>query len=147
MTTPPRRLAPLALSLALALAVAAAPAQATPIDRAAVRVIDGDNLRLASGVRVRLAGIDTADPPPRSACPREVRLALAAKARLLQLVAGAQALDLHRPAGETRDVDHYGRLLRDLSIDGRDAGEILIAEGLAQPWRGHKGAWCDDAQR
>lgn len=113
------------------------------VDGARLYVHDGDTVRLATGERVRLAGVDTPELPPRAACDREVRLALEAKARLLELVHTADQVTLHRPSGE-RDVDRYGRLLRDLQVDGRDAGDILVAEGLAQVWRGRKAEWCSD---
>lgn len=106
-----------------------------------IYVVDGDTLRLPSGERVRLVGIDTAEMPPRAACDREVQLALAAKARLQQLVRGAEEVSLRRPAGE-RDRDRYDRLLRDVFVDGHDAGDILVSEGLAQVWRGRKARWC-----
>ncbi len=107
----------------------------------AIYVVDGDTLRLPTGERVRLVGIDTAEMPPRAACDREVELALEAKARLQQLVRGAEEVVLRRPAGE-RDRDRYDRLLRDVLVDGRDAGAILVSEGLAQVWRGRKAQWC-----
>ncbi|WP_333586101.1 thermonuclease family protein [Phenylobacterium sp.] len=140
----------IALSLILT-AGCGAPAQAPAqhrapagqlVDGARLYVHDGDTVRLLTGERVRLAGIDTPELPPRAACDREVRLALAAKARLLQMVRAADRVTLHRPPGEHRDADRYGRLLRDLQVDGRDAGDILVAEGLAQAWSGRKAQWC-----
>lgn len=142
------RLAALALILAAGCsAPASAPTQGPDqlVDGASLYVTDGDTVRLASGERVRLAGIDTPELPPRSDCDRETRLALAAKARLLDLVRTADQVALRRPAGESRDADRYGRLLRDLLVDGVDAGDILTAEGLAQPWRGRKAEWCAGA--
>ncbi len=38
--------------------------------------------------------------------------------------------------------DRYGRTLATVSVDGQDVGEILIAEGLARPWTGHRQPWC-----
>jgi endonuclease YncB( thermonuclease family) len=137
----------IALSLILA-AGCSAPAQAPAedgllVDGARLYVHDGDTVRLVTSERVRLAGIDAPDFPPRAECEREVRLALEAKARLLELVRAADQVSLHRPPGEPRDADRYGRLLRDLQVDGRDAGDILVAEGLAQVWRGRKAEWCE----
>lgn len=104
-----------------------------------VRVIDGDTLELAGGDRVRILNIDTAEMPPRSRCGRERELALAAKVRLAELVEHGEIITLAR---EGRDRDPYGRQLRRVTIDGQDAGDQLIREGLAQPWRGHKADWC-----
>lgn len=103
------------------------------------RVIDGDTFELAGGDRVRILNIDTAEMPPRSQCNEERDLALAAKARLSDLVAQSGEIKLLR---EGRDRDTYGRQLRRVRIDGRDVGTLLIEEGLAQPWRGHKAVWC-----
>ena len=103
------------------------------------RVIDGDTFELAGGDRVRILNIDTAEMPPRSQCNEERDLALAAKARLSDLVAQSGEIKLVK---EGRDRDTYGRQLRRVRIDGRDVGTLLIEEGLAQPWRGHKAVWC-----
>ncbi len=42
----------------------------------------------------------------------------------------------------TRDRDRYGRLLRTVRRNGRSLGAVLIAEGLAEPWRGRRSDWC-----
>lgn len=102
------------------------------------RVIDGDTFDLWSGERVRIANIDAAETPPKARCEREARLALAARARLRQMLREGR-VELHR-AG--RDRDRYGRLLRRASVDRRDVGERLVAEGLARPWGGRRGPWC-----
>lgn len=140
----PRR--PAAVLLAAVLAVACT-AGAPPTDDGAaidgrtLYVTDGDTVRLPGGERVRLAGIDTPELPPRSKCDHETKLALEAKARLLELVRSADQVTLHKRPGE-RDRDRYDRLLRDLHIDGRDAGDTLVDEGLARPWRGRREPWC-----
>lgn len=121
---------------------ACSPAASEPVDGNKVYVIDGDTLRLPNGDRVRLVGIDTAEMPPRAKCEREVRLALEAKARLQELVRSANAVTLRSPPGE-RDTDRYGRRLRNVFVDDRNAGDILVNEGLAQVWRGRKAQWCD----
>jgi micrococcal nuclease len=41
-----------------------------------------------------------------------------------------------------RAVDRYGRTLRIVIRDGRSLGDTLIAEGLAEPWRGRRSDWC-----
>lgn len=102
-------------------------------------VIDGDTFVLAGGERVRILNIDTAELPPRSQCDRETALALAAKARLAELLHGAEVVVL-RSGG--RDRDRYGRQLRRVVVDGQDVGDRLIREGLAQRWRGRRGDWC-----
>lgn len=114
------------------------PAPVGTAEGAQVRVIDGDTLQLPDGERVRLLNIDTAEMPPRSACELERVLALRAKARMQQLVLSGR-LVLYAGA---RDQDVYGRSLRRVEIDGRDLGEQLIAEGLAQRWTGENAQWC-----
>jgi endonuclease YncB( thermonuclease family) len=101
-------------------------------------VIDGDTFVLASGERVRILNIDTPEMPPRAHCHEEAKLALAAKARLAQLLSrGGVSL-----SSQGEDRDRFGRLLRRAEVGGRDVGDILMQEGLAQPWRGRKALWC-----
>ncbi|HEY8616166.1 MAG TPA: thermonuclease family protein [Phenylobacterium sp.] len=102
-------------------------------------MIDGDTLVLAGGDRVRILNIDTAEMPPRSRCAAEEQLALAAKDRLAELTGRAAKVTLTK-AG--RERDDYGRLLRRVEVDGRDVGDLLVAEGLAQRWGGRKARWC-----
>lgn len=116
---------------------------AETIDGSRTYITDGDTIRLSTGDRVRLAGIDAPEMPPRAACDLEIELALAAKARLQDLIRNADVVALRRPSGE-RDQDRYGRLLRDVIVDGRDAGVILVDEGLAQVWQGRKAKWCGE---
>jgi endonuclease YncB( thermonuclease family) len=42
-----------------------------------------------------------------------------------------------------RDEDSYCRKLRNVAVDGRDVGEVLIAESLARPYKGGRRSWCD----
>ena len=38
----------------------------------------------------------------------------------------------------------YHRALVTITLsDGRDAGEVLLEEGLAQLWPNHSNPWCD----
>jgi endonuclease YncB( thermonuclease family) len=41
-----------------------------------------------------------------------------------------------------RDRDVYGRLLRNVRVNGRDVGETLIAEGVARAYAGGRRSWC-----
>lgn len=136
----------LGAGLALALMAATAGACGPPgeaINPHAVRVIDGDTLALSDGRRIRLAGIDAPETGHRAACAAEAALAARATRALAALVTSGRPLTLHRPPGETRDLDRYGRQLRDLDVGGRDAGRTLVAQGLARPWRGWRASWCD----
>jgi len=128
-----------ALIVALALAFAwTFFAKAAPIDVGDVRVIDADTIRLdKKGPDVRLLGFD-APETRRSACEGERQLGGKARERLRELVRGSK-LDFELvacscPAGtEGTPKCNYGRRCGTLKADGRDVGEILIAEGLAIP--------------
>jgi endonuclease YncB( thermonuclease family) len=94
-----------------------APGHAAGVDY----VVDGDTIRLRSGVYVRLIGIDT---PEVGQCGYG-----AAKRKLDQWVGGDARLV--NPAG-VDDRDHYGRLIRYVHDAGRDTGLGLIKLGLAK---------------
>ena len=99
-------------------------------------VVDGDTFWL-NGEKVRIADINA--PETQGAqCAEEARLGDAAKRRLAVLL-GAGRFQLE--AGP-RDRDRYGRLLRVVRRDGRSLGAVLVAEGLAEPWRGRRSDWC-----
>ena len=106
---------------------------------ASITVIDGDTVERA-GVRHRLIGID-APEISEAQCPKERALGRTAAQRLREMIETAGKVDLW-PEGDAKDT--YGRQLSYLIIDGRDAGEMLIAEGLAHPYhaRETRGGWC-----
>jgi len=41
-----------------------------------------------------------------------------------------------------RDVDKYGRKLRDITRGGKSLGSVLVSEGLAERWTGRRRDWC-----
>jgi endonuclease YncB( thermonuclease family) len=41
-----------------------------------------------------------------------------------------------------RNRDVYGRLLRNVSVDGQDVGERLVSAGLARAYAGGRRPWC-----
>jgi endonuclease YncB( thermonuclease family) len=99
-------------------------------------VVDGDTFYIG-GAKVRIAGIDAPEThPPR--CSREAQLGDQATHKLQALLnSGAVTI-----TGIDRDRDTYGRLLRNVSVDGQDVGEALIAAGVAREYgRGRRG-WC-----
>lgn len=99
-------------------------------------VVDGDTIWLASE-KVRLADIN-APETAQAACPAERARGEAAKARLLVLLnAGPFALE-----SGARSHDRYGRRLAVLTRAGQSLGAQLVAEGLAEPWRGKRSDWC-----
>ena len=109
----------------LALVAAALDRPPPPVSGLA-RASDGDSFRLGND-RIRLLGLDapelaqdcTAESGESWPCGR------AARARMAELLATGPA-DC-RP----EEIDQYGRLLATCSIDGRDLGATLVAEGLA----------------
>ncbi|MBW6399970.1 thermonuclease family protein [Roseomonas sp. HJA6] len=100
-----------------------------------LRVIDGDTIEVRGRI-VRIIGLDA--PEIHGRCPEETRLAIAARDRLAQLLAGRSEI-------RTRGRDRYGRTLgRVLDANGRDVAQVLISEGLARPYdgRSRRQGWC-----
>ncbi len=117
------------------LAFFAAIANASPIDRNQVEVLDGDTIRV-TGETFRLLGFD-APETYRARCSSERELGNRATFRLRQLVA-AGGLDLERVACSCRHGTegtmrcNYGRSCGVLTVRGQDVGAMLVAEGLAR---------------
>jgi endonuclease YncB( thermonuclease family) len=136
--------AALLLLIGALLLVPANPTSAEPTtsetQHVAWRVIDGDTFEdLATGDRYRLENIDTPETGPRAQCRAERELGDRATARARTFIAEARRLEVRR----TGRTDRYDRIIAFVRIDGRDLGEMMIAEGLARPWRGRREAWCD----
>jgi endonuclease YncB( thermonuclease family) len=95
-------------------------------------VIDGDTVR-SGGHVYRLVGYNTPESGANAGCWRERILAADATWRLRQLVTSRET-KLERVGCACRlgtegtDACNYGRL----TVDGKDVGRILIAEGLAE---------------
>ncbi|NLR72888.1 thermonuclease family protein [Novosphingobium sp. ERN07] len=108
------------------------------------RVTDGDSLRLCNGERVRLVGIDAPELRGSSRCSavsRE-RLKRSRNPAWCDHEKGERArvaLERFMLRGtvriERRGLDVYKRTLARVTVNGRDAGEWLIDQGLARPWR------------
>lgn len=99
-------------------------------------VIDGDTFRIG-GQKVRIAGIDAPEThPPR--CAREAELGAAAT-RQLQALLNSGAVTM---TGIGRDRDRYGRLLRNVAVDGQDVGAAMIAAGVAREYGRGRRSWC-----
>lgn len=100
-------------------------------------VIDGDTLWL-NGKKIRIADINAPEVGAPS-CRREYELGVTATQRLVQLL-NEGPFNVHRTTG--KDTDIYGRQLRLLYRGEVSIGEILVSEGLAHRWLGHKLSWC-----
>lgn len=98
-------------------------------------VHDGDTIRCGSE-RIRIANIDAPELPDSPKCTDPRRRGWCDYAQ------GYRSRDALRtfleagPVTVNRDgADKYGRTLATVSVQGRDAGEYLIAQGLARPWQ------------
>ena len=99
-------------------------------------VVDGDTFWIR-GEKVRIAGIDAPETHP-SRCAGEARLGNAATARLHALLnSGAVTM-----TAIDRDRDVYGRLLRNVQVDGEDVGEAMVGAGVARDYGGGRRSWC-----
>ena len=101
-----------------------------------IDVIDGDTVR-SGGHVYRLVGYNTPESGDNAGCRRERVKAADATWRLRQLIAsGVAKLEHVRcacPDGtEGTDACNHGRRCGRLTIDGKDVGHILIAEGHAE---------------
>lgn len=104
-------------------------------------VVDGDTFWLA-GEKVRMADIN-APETAQAECASERQRGEAAKLRLLQLLnAGPVSL-----VDDARSRDRYGRRLAVATRQGESLGAMLVAEGLAEPWRGRRSSWCEPAKQ
>jgi micrococcal nuclease len=121
-------------------------ALAEPIERHEVFVKDGDTVIIGPGVEghakeqeYRLVGFDTPETT-RGKCPAEIEKGNRATARLIALLDTGKIdlteIECSCPPGKkalTKDCN-AGRRCGHLTVNGRDVGEILIAEGLAMPY-------------
>lgn len=127
---------------ALVLLALSAPALAIPVCSGGNRearkltcIVDGDT-GYERGVKWRAVEVDTPEIG-HAACPAEKRTGTAARTRLAALMAGGYRIAF------TGKADRYQRALaRVILSDGRDAGHVLIAEGLSQPWPNRGNRWC-----
>jgi micrococcal nuclease len=107
-----------------------------------MRVVDGATVEnTVSGVVYRLDNVDAPADGDAAACAAERDQGARARAAAEQLVARARALVV-TPTGR---LDAAGQTLAFVSLDGRDLGELLMAQGAARPARARAEPWCDAA--
>jgi len=93
-------------------------------------VIDGDTIDLENGDRVRYVGINTPELKGAGSEDDEC-LAWVARSRNMALL-GMGDVELVRD--ENMDIDKYGRLLRYVYAGDMFVNEVLVREGLAEPF-------------
>jgi endonuclease YncB( thermonuclease family) len=99
-------------------------------------VVDGDTFWIG-GEKVRIANIDAPETHP-SRCAEEARLGNAATDKLHDLLnSGAVTM-----TSIDRDRDVYGRLLRNVAVNGSDVGEALVSAGVAREYGSGRRPWC-----
>lgn len=99
-------------------------------------VVDGDTFWIG-GEKVRIAGIDAPETHP-ARCDYEARLGEEATERLRALLnSGAVTM-----TSIDRDRDKYGRLLRNVAVNGEDVGEAMVSAGVAREYAGGRRPWC-----
>jgi endonuclease YncB( thermonuclease family) len=118
-----------------------------------IEVVDGDTVR-QQGITFRLVGFDTPERGDRARCDDERQRAEKATQRLRSLISTGNE-NLTRVACACRAGEegasrcNYGRLCGVLTVSGRDAGQILISEGLAHQYVcsgtscPRRQPWCD----
>ena len=99
-------------------------------------VVDGDTFYV-NGDKVRIAGID-APETHEYRCPSELALGNQATEKL-QAMLNSGAVTM---TGIGRDRDVYGRLLRNVAVDGEDVGEAMVSAGVAREYGSGRRSWC-----
>lgn len=139
------------LGLVAAVFAASSAAPATARDRIAcgsLIAIDGDtikcdsqNMRLLGGGVPFKFGVDAPEIGRRAKCDYERDLAQKAKARLKELLlAGVPRIE---DSGARDRTQSHRPLVNIYLPDGREAGQVLMSEGLAREWRPKQRIdWC-----
>jgi endonuclease YncB( thermonuclease family) len=108
---------------------------------AIVQVVDGQTIEnLANGARYRLENVEIASDADQAACDAADDEAARATAAAEQLVGRARTIVI-TPTGR---IDRAGQPLVFVSLDGRDLGELLMAQGAARPAREGVRSSCGD---
>lgn len=100
-------------------------------------VVDGDTL-WEKGKKLRMLDID-APETFGAACERERKIGDAAKERLIALMNRGYRIEYSGNKDRTSDKRD---LVHVILNDGRDAGTVLMKEGLAQAWPNRGNQWC-----
>jgi endonuclease YncB( thermonuclease family) len=112
-----------AKAAAVVVALCLAPVAAWAVPGISIVVIDGDTVRTAQGETIRVLQVDTPEIS-RPRCENELKLGLAAKKRLQDILHGAPDVEFVRYG-----KDRFNRTLAKIMANGRDVGVQLILEG------------------
>ena len=99
-------------------------------------VQSGDSFYLG-GKTVRIAGIE-APQLYGAACPKEAELGRASAVKLQQILNSGE-IELTRT---DQDLDRYGLLIRNVSIDGASVAQAMVAARLAREIGDSTRSWC-----
>jgi len=110
-----------------------------------IKVIDGDTFRvdinelpdiIGKNIRIRILGINA--PEINGKCTFEKELAIKARDFVQILLDNADLVIL-----KNLNRGNFFRLLAEVIVDGKDLGELLIANDLAVRYQGQKKlSWC-----
>ena len=109
---------------------------AEPVPVGKVRVLDGDTVAIS----IRLLGFDTPETSKlRAKCDKEIELGKRAATRLREILATGKPTVELAPCScpeNTQGTErcNFGRACGRLFVNGKDVGEMLIAEGHARPY-------------
>lgn len=99
-------------------------------------VVDGDTFYLG-GDKVRIAGIDAPETHDYG-CESELALGNRATEMLHSLLNSGPVT----MTSIDRDRDVYGRLLRNVAVNGQDVGEAMVSAGVAREYASGRRPWC-----
>ena len=124
---------------ALLLAVTGlAEAHSDPIASQDVYVLDGDTIAV-KGKTIHLVDFEAPELGRHAHCGLERMLAARATSRLRQIIRADDDIDLQviecscRPGTEGTRWCNHGRACGYLTVNGRNVGDLLVAENLAHP--------------
>jgi len=110
-------------------------------------IVDGDTFagvvqlqdEIEISVRVRLRNVDT--PELHGQCVDEIIMANLARDRLAQLLPVGSVIELQN----IKDDKYLGRIDANVILpDGRDVGDVLVAEKFGRPYSGgRRNPWCE----
>ena len=99
-------------------------------------VASGDSFYLG-GKTVRIAGIE-APAIYGALCPKEASAGRTAASKLRDILNSGEI----ETSKTNHDLDRYGLLLRNVAVDGKDVGHLMVGAGLARTIGDMTRSWC-----